>query len=256
MSLLTKLSSRFSRVKAELQAELKKLCGLFCTFASKLKIMMQIVKPKAALFDLDGVIINSESQYSEFWDIISQKYYPNHPTFAIDIKGSTVGSIVRKYFGPAVSSMPPAEEIKAALDRYESQMDFEYFEGMPDFLKKLKAEKMKLALVTSSDQLKMANVYRIHPDLKGYFDLILTANDIHRSKPAPDCYLTAAEKLGVEPKDCVVFEDSHNGLLAGRNANMRVVGLVTTLSFEDVAALSDVAVPNLIDFHFAPDARC
>jgi beta-phosphoglucomutase-like phosphatase (HAD superfamily) len=71
------------------------------------------------------------------------------------------------------------------------------------------------------------------------FDLILTSDMFTRSKPDPDCFLTAAEKLGFTPDECVVYEDSLHGLQAARNACMMVIGLATTLPVERIAPLAD-----------------
>ena len=105
---------------------------------------------------------------------------------------------------------------------------------------------MKTAVVTSSNRQKMASVYAKHPEFPELFDAILTSEDFSRSKPFPDCYLSAAEKFGVAPEKCVVFEDSINGLKSGRAAGMKVVGLLTTNPLEAVAPLSDVQVNDFL----------
>ena len=86
----------------------------------------------------------------------------------------------------------------------------------------------------------MESVYRKRPDFKRLFDAILTSEDFQQSKPHPDCYLTAARRLGVVPDECVVFEDSVNGLHSGLDAKMKVVGLLTTNPLERVAEWSDM----------------
>ena len=71
------------------------------------------------------------------------------------------------------------------------------------------------------------------------FDLILTSDMFTRSKPDPDCFLTASHILGCTPDECVVYEDSLHGLQAARNASMRVIALATTLPAERIAPLAD-----------------
>jgi HAD superfamily hydrolase (TIGR01509 family) len=85
----------------------------------------------------------------------------------------------------------------------------------------------------------MQAVYQAHPEFRDLFDAILTSEDFERSKPDPDCYLKAAARLGVNADDCVVFEDSFNGLKSGRAAGMFVYGLATTNSAEAIAPLCD-----------------
>ena len=118
--------------------------------------------------------------------------------------------------------------ITSQLVDFEHNMGFPYIPGFEAFVTSLRASGVRTAIVTSSASDKMANVYRAHPELIPYFDLILTAGDFPRSKPAPDCYLLAASRLGVAPADCVVFEDSINGLRSGRDSGASVVGLATT----------------------------
>jgi beta-phosphoglucomutase-like phosphatase (HAD superfamily) len=96
----------------------------------------------------------------------------------------------------------------------------------------------------------MESVYRKQPGFKLLFDAILTSEDFERSKPNPDCYLKAAQKLGVEPDECVVFEDSVNGLRSGMAAKMKVVGLLTTNAKDIVAPLSDIQVSDYVGMTF------
>jgi HAD superfamily hydrolase (TIGR01509 family) len=69
----------------------------------------------------------------------------------------------------------------------------------------------------------MEAVYRKRPEFKQLFDAILTSEDFRESKPSPDCYLTAARRFGLQPDDCVVFEDSFNGLKSGRASGAFVI---------------------------------
>jgi beta-phosphoglucomutase-like phosphatase (HAD superfamily) len=97
----------------------------------------------------------------------------------------------------------------------------------------------------------MESVYRKRPEFKSLFDAILTSEDFAESKPSPDCYLRAAARFGAAPQECVVFEDSLNGLRSGRSAKMFVVGLTTTNSKETIESLSDCQIDDYkhIDFN-------
>jgi HAD superfamily hydrolase (TIGR01509 family) len=100
------------------------------------------------------------------------------------------------------------------------------------------------AVVTSSNQPKMESVYRYQPGFKSLFDAILTSEDFAKSKPDPDCYLRAAARLGARTDECIVFEDSFNGLRSGRAAEMKVVGLATTNTAESISVLSDIQIDD------------
>ena len=126
-------------------------------------------------------------------------------------------------------------------------MQFEDIPGVTPFLKWLNQRGVRTAVVTSSNQEKMTSLYRKRPDLKELFDVILTAEDFAESKPHPDCYQKAAARLLLSADECLVFEDSFNGLKAGRAAGMKVVGLTTTNKAELIADLSDWLIADFSD---------
>ena len=209
---------------------------------------MQDRQLKAALFDLDGVVFDTEPQYTVFWGEQCRLYHPEHPGLEQEIKGSTLTQIYDCWFsGPLLKEQPLITE---RLNAYEQQMDYDYIEGFIALVDDLHQHGVKTAVVTSSNLPKMESVYRKQPGFKRLFDAILTSEDFEKSKPDPDCYLKAAQKLGVEPDECVVFEDSVNGLRSGLSAKMKVVGLLTTNSHEVVAPLSDLQVADYVGLTF------
>lgn len=200
---------------------------------------------KACLFDLDGVIFDTEPQYTIFWGGECRKYHPEIHDLEHTIKGQTLGLILNKYFDDVRDEHITIIE---RLDAFEQQMDFPYVDGCRQFIKQLRNKGVLTAVVTSSNNKKMQAVYRQHPEFISMFDAIITADDIHEGKPSPECYLTAAARLGVEPTECIVFEDSFNGLKSGKAAEMRVVGLSTTNPSEAIAPYSDMVIANYNDF--------
>ena len=203
---------------------------------------------KAALFDLDGVVFDTEPQYSVFWGRICRQYHPEHPGLEHEIKGSTLDQIYDRWWAGELEK--EREVVTRQLNDYEAQMSYDYVAGFEAFIGRLRQQGVKTAVVTSSNIPKMQSVYRYHPEFKGLFDAILTSEDFAESKPSPDCYLKAAARFGVEPKDCVVFEDSINGLKSGRAAGMYVVGLSTTNPQEVIAPLSDEVISDFELFYF------
>lgn len=79
-------------------------------------------------------------------------------------------------------------EITEGLNRFETEMRYEYVPGVAEFMQSLRAHGVKIAIVTSSNEKKMANVYAAHPELKNMVDRILTAEMFQKSKPDPDCF--------------------------------------------------------------------
>lgn len=203
------------------------------------------MKKKAGLFDLDGVIFDTEGQYTQFWSE-EGKLLQESSDFSARIKGRTLKEILDRYF----PDQKQADEVIKRLSRFEQEMVIEYIPGAREFILGLKEQGVKLAIVTSSNDLKMQNVYRLHPEVKKVFDVIITADKITRSKPDPECYLLAARELGMKKEECVVFEDSFSGLEAGRRAEMKVVGLATSNPVEKIADKADVVVPDFRGLSF------
>ena len=204
-------------------------------------------KPIAALFDFDGVVVDTEPQYTLFWDEKGKKYHPEIPDFGHHIKGQTLIQIYKQYFRQPEGLQ---DEITRQLLDYELTMHFEYIDGVVDFMKELRKKGVKLAIVTSSNDAKMANAYREHPELKTMVDCIVTADRVTHSKPHPECFLLGAEMLGVEKDNCIVFEDSFHGIEAGNRAGMKVIGLATTNSAEAIADKCALVIPDFTDFTF------
>lgn len=209
---------------------------------------MQKNRLKAALFDLDGVVFDTESQYSVFWGEQCRKYHPEHPGLEHEIKGSTLTQIYDRWFSGDLQQEQAV--VTERLNAFEAQMRFEYIEGFEKLIADLHAHGVKTAVVTSSNLPKMESVYRRQPGFKTLFDAILTSEDFERSKPDPDCYLKAAQRFGFQNVECVAFEDSINGLRSGRAAGMKVVGLTTTNPQERVAEWSDIQIADYRDTTF------
>lgn len=198
--------------------------------------MTGYMKPVAALFDFDGTLVDTEPQYSMFWARQGEKFHPEIPHFENFIKGQTLGQIFDGHFQGQTEIQA---RITQELDKFEQHMTFKYIRGAKEYVEALRKEGVKTAIVTSSNDKKMSNAYRCLPELQTIFDLILTADMFNRSKPDPDCFLTAAARLGCKPAECVVFEDSFHGLEAGKRAGMTVIGLATTNPPEAITPLAD-----------------
>ncbi len=198
----------------------------------------------AVLFDLDGVIIDTEPQYDLFW-IRAGKEYDLGEGIESRVKGITMPNIVTKFL-----SHLPQEQIDKILrdsENFETTMDMPPIPGVLEFLDELKNNNIKLGLVTSSDNKKLDIAFK-HVPIKQYFDTIVSADRITHGKPHPMCYLLAAKDLCVDPKNCIVFEDSFHGIQSGTDAGMRVIGLSTTNSEESIRDKVWKVIPDFRDF--------
>lgn len=196
---------------------------------------------KAFLFDLDGVIIDTESNYDKFWNNAAKKYNILIDNFPSVIKGNTLKAILEKYFNNYPEEIHK-QIIKESSD-FEQNMDYIPIPGALKFIQLLKNNNFPIALVTSSDNKKVESVLS-RLKLENTFDSIVTANRISEGKPNPECFILAAQDLKKNPLDCVVFEDSFAGLEAAHKANMKIVALSTTNSSEQLQGKANIIIPN------------
>ena len=196
---------------------------------------------KIALFDFDGVVADTEPLYDIFWDDAAIRYNVGIDNFAAVIKGTIMPNIMKQYFANYTAE-EQAKLLQESLD-YESQMRFPLIKGSLSFIKELKANGVLVGLVTSSEERKIIRASE-ELELDGIFDTIVTADRITNGKPHPMCYLLAAKDLGVDPSDCIVFEDSFAGIQAGTDAGMRVIGVSSTNSEDSLKDKVYAVVPH------------
>lgn len=204
------------------------------------------MKRFGALFDLDGVLIDSESGYTRFWTELDTIYPSGIPDYGMYIKGTTLTSILRNY---------PTEEIRRdivkRIHQFEATMEYPLYSGVEALLRQLRSMGVKSAIVTSSDDVKMSHLREQHPDFCDLFDAVIDASQVTRSKPDPEGYLKGAAAIGVAPEQCVVFEDSLQGLRAGRASGATVVALATTYPAEQLRDLADYVVGSAAEIDAA-----
>ena len=194
-------------------------------------------KIQGVLFDLDGVLLDSEGQYSIFWRAMDERFPTGVDDFSNFIKGFHLARILSYFANDEIR-----EQVVKALVEFEKHMRFEFFPGALSLVEKLRQAGIPLAIVTSSDHKKMQALFSQHPEFPTLFDAIITGDLVTKAKPDPDCFLLGAKQLGIDIKDCIVVEDSRNGLIAARASGARVIGIATTLSADIVAPLSDLTV--------------
>ena len=197
-----------------------------------------------ALFDFDGVVMDTEPQYTTFWDRMGMEYF-GVESFAATIKGQTLIQIFEKHFPGMEEEQRKLADLVADL---ESNMVYDYIPGALEFMSSLKAAGIPMAIVTSSGKIKMDQVLKAHPELAALVDVVLTGEDFERSKPDPDCFLKGMKYFGASPEETVVFEDSFHGLTAGRASGACVVGLATTNKREAIAPLCDIVTDDFVGF--------
>lgn len=214
----------------------------------------QIIFPKAVIFDMDGTLIDSTKLDFLAWKRLFSLYNKNI-TFEeyIPLLGIKSAKVVQEYL-----HLDDEEEIQNALAKklvfFKDILAAEGIEPIPFsdvFLRQVKNLGVPVALATSSRPAKMKMVME-RLDLLSQFDVIVTGAEVQKGKPEPDIFLMAAEKLGVAPEDCLVFEDANNGVMAAKRAGMKCIALSSHLSKEAkekadlvIESFENVSLPNL-----------
>ena len=186
---------------------------------------MQMTKNsfQVALFDLDGTLIDTEGQYTQFWGSIAREFRPDVPRLEHLIKGTTLRQILDRFF----PDRDMQREITSRLDRFEQTMHYQFFPGALEFLADIRQHGVRSAIVTSSNQAKMQSLRAQMPQFDSLFDRVLTSEDFAASKPDPCCYLLGASVFDADVHQCVVFEDALTGLEAGMRSGIYTIGLAT-----------------------------
>ena len=202
---------------------------------------------KAVIFDMDGVLVDSQPYHfkadidtmAEYGVIKDQKFYEAFAGTLTDNRMRTL----RDMFGLDV----PAEELiekreKMILDVMANE-DIKPVSGIPELLRSIKALGLKTA-VASSSGIELIKLVLDRLGIAVYFDSITSGNDVKRGKPSPDIFLLAAERIGAEPSECLVVEDSENGVRAAKAAGMTALGYVNPTSGYQCLDMADVVTDD------------
>lgn len=205
---------------------------------------------QAVIFDLDGTLVDS----MWMWKAIDIEYLgrfgiPLPPDLQQQIEGMSF-SETAMYFKEHFPIPDSIEQMKAdwnkmAWDKYMNEVPLK--PGAKGFLDKCKERGIKLGIATSNSRELVENVATVH-QLHDYFQCIMTGCDVARGKPAPDIYLAVAEKLGVAPEHCLVFEDIIPGLKAGINAGMKTCAVEDAYSVHKVEEKKKMADYYILDY--------
>ncbi|MBN1994631.1 MAG: HAD family phosphatase [Anaerolineae bacterium] len=200
---------------------------------------------EAILFDMDGVIIDTQQSVTTFWQHFAQVHGVRltPADFEQHIYGCP-GKHTLDVFFPHL----PAQERQAVFDRmadYEKNLTYQAMAGALTFLRTLKQNHIPTALVTSGAQWKVDEVSR-QLKLDGLFSVYVTVENVQRGKPHPDCYLQAAKFLQKKPERCIVFEDALSGVQAAVAAGALCIGVQNSNLGENLwQAGAYYVVPNL-----------
>ena len=203
----------------------------------------------AVIFDMDGVVIDSNPLHEISWkNFLVKKGLPfNDDIFDDIISGKTGSTSLRLLLGPGLADDVITAYVNEIDEEFQKILgDEENVSPMPGlvyFLQVIKAAGYKTALATSAPT---ANVELTldKTNLREFFDVILDKTDVSKGKPNPEVYLKTVSQLGIKKEHCVVFEDSRAGIESAINANLTVIGVTTGHSREE---LQEEGVSMVID---------
>ena len=205
--------------------------------------------PEAVIFDMDGLLVDTETVDYETWRDLYAAHGVELTLPAYCFSAGLYGSWERLYGELAAVCGRSLEELQAHREPRFRELVDQQLTPSPErvsLLGELRGHGVKRAIASSSDRDWVA--YLVDGiGLRGEFQAIVTGDDVERRKPAPDLYLTAAERLGADPQRCVALEDSSHGIQAARAAGMRVINIPNVVSAHQDLSQADAQVAHFGD---------
>ena len=204
---------------------------------------------KGFIFDMDGVIVDNHRYHFKAWMAFAtkHKFELNEKIYRETFNGKTNTDLFKMIFG---------EISQTQIDAYALEKESNYqklyaeemkpLKGLIDFLEYLHLRRYKVALGTSAPtsnvDFTLDNLF-----LRKYFHVIVDGPQVLRGKPDPEVYVRCATLLGLDPKDCVVFEDSLAGLESGKRAECEIVGVATSHEAYELKPLTENIIHDFTD---------
>jgi beta-phosphoglucomutase len=188
-------------------------------------------KQFAVIFDMDGVICHTNPFHSKAFRtfFLARNLSPTDEEFAEHMFGKSNGYILTHFLKRPVTGdeLLLLEDEKESLFREIYEPHIEPISGLVEFVADLAKHGAKLGVATSAPYANLELIMSKVP-VRQHFGSILASENVKKHKPDPEVYLTSAKNLGVAPEQCIVFEDSFSGVSAGLNAGMKVVGVLSS----------------------------
>lgn len=202
---------------------------------------------KAVLFDLDGVLLGSMSYHVKAWQEVFSKFHiPLDPDEIYSREGTRTADLARNLAIDHKLNLSEEELqnlVQTKSKKYNEITKADIMPGVEDLVLELKQRQIKIAIVTSTFR---ENLLRVMPqELVAKFDTIITGSDVKNGKPHPEPFLKAAEKLGINPSECIVVENAEIGIRSGKAAEMFCIGVTSTQTREQLKQ-ADKIVPDIV----------
>ena len=189
--------------------------------------------PRAVIFDIDGTLVDNMHLHAEAFSVFAARH--GLPPLTQEDRARLDGRRNSEIFPILFKREVPRDEWlayeheKEGLYRELSRGRLSPLNGLHDLIERLKVERIPIALATSAPKPNVVHTLA-ELDLAAEFPVIVRGDEVARGKPAPDVFIEAARRVGVDPADCLVFEDAPMGIEAAQAAGMRVVALTTSFA--------------------------
>ncbi len=214
---------------------------------------------EAAIFDWDGVVVDSSQAHKASWERLAEErglpLPENHFALGFGRKNQTIIPEIYKWSQDAAEIEELGNRKEALYREILAESGLDALPGALELFQDLKEAGIPMAVGTSTPRKNVDTVIRMI-GADGFFDAIISAEDVSKGKPDPEVFLKAADALGAAPGDCVVFEDALYGIQAALSGGMKAVALTTThrISHFDpawphriVKGLQDVSLKMLLN---------
>ncbi|MGE5613234.1 MAG: HAD family hydrolase [Bacillota bacterium] len=205
---------------------------------------------KAVIFDMDGVIVDSERLHFEADKLALEGYGVEIADDTLKsyagVKDVTMWKELKEIYNLDYS----VDELTERQIQYKlkvfGEKDLKPIDGIPELIGLLKEKAFKIGLASSS-RIELIRLVLDKLGIAGFFDVIVSGEDVANSKPAPDIFLRASELLGVAPGDCLVIEDTGHGVKAAKSAGMKCIGYINANSGKQDLSMADLTVSSIRD---------
>ena len=204
---------------------------------------------KAVLFDHDGTLVDSEAVHHALWNQVLQPYGVEIPLDVYMQHYSGVpalanGEDVRQRYGLSPSAQALADAKNTAAEHYLQAHAFPLMPGVRECLARLNAAGLRKGVVTGARMFAIAATLRSYA-MAAEFEVVVSADEVVHSKPAPDCYLLALQHMGLQAHEAVAFEDTEHGVAAAVAAGLACVAIPTPMSAGQDFRAATIVLPDM-----------
>jgi HAD superfamily hydrolase (TIGR01509 family) len=203
------------------------------------------------IFDMDGVLVDS-------YEIIWKSHNQILNKYGVYLNKEEIKKYSGESLKDSINEWNKEYNISLKLKEHTEEswnIQKELFEkinpnkDLIQLLNDLKNKNVKISVGTSSQKYRAENILELL-DIRKYFSILITANDVEKHKPNPDCFLKASYEMNIYPNKCIVIEDAYNGIIAAKKANMKTIGYLNKSNSIDELIKADLIIKNFSEINY------